>query len=844
MRARFLLLPLALIATTLLAQQGDRAGEVQQGPPVHIEIPPAPTLTAEEALTTFKLPPGFRIEIVASDPLVHNPVAMAFGTDGRLWVVEMSGFMPNADGKGENAKVGSVVVLEDTDNDGRMDKRTTFLGGLVMPRAIALVDGGVLIGEPPHLWFCRDTNGDDVADEKTEVAPDYGVTTNPEHTANGLYWAMDNWIYNAKHNIRFRYEGRGRFSRETTDARGQWGITQDDAGRIFHNTNSDPLRGDLVPTEYLKRNPFLTSTTGSNVGIVPARLAVWPGRVTPGVNRGYQNLNAEGKITSCTAACGPVIYRSALFPAEFLGNAFVCEPSGNLVKRIVITEGDGTVVGRNAYEGSEFLTSTDERFRPVNLSSGPDGALYLVDMYHGILQHRIFMTSYLRKQVEERGLAEGLGMGRIYRIVPDNTKPVKAKFDLAKQTSAELVSRFSAADSWWRDTAQRLLVERNDPASVPLLREFARSSSSPALGRLHALWTLDGMKQLDRNTVMAAIGSTDESVTAAAIRLSEKWLADKIDREILSRVIGAGGQSTPRITLQKALSLGASQTPEALAAQAKIAAKSGQQPFIPSAIVSGIAGREIDFITLAIAGENTANSSLSVELATSAVFKSRDPSRINEALARLAPKSATPEWGQSAMLKGIERFLPKTPEGKSVAAMLPAEPVALLTLAKNDTAAGNYAAKLIDLLQWTGKPGMENEASAIADRLTPAQKALFEKGSVQFAAICAGCHQPRGEGMVGLAPQLLYSRYVLGSERALARIVLSGKEKEGRVMPGLRTLDDESLAAVLTYIRQSWGHNAPPIEPATIAKVRRETGNREEPWTDDELQAFATRRAK
>jgi len=839
MRYSIFLLSCAL-PMSLFAQSGDKAGETQRPPPAHIQVPPAPVLSAEEALTTFKVAPGFRVEIVAAEPLVNSPVASAFGPDGRLWVVEMSGFMPDADGNGEDAKVGSIVVLEDTDGDGRMDKRSVFVDGLVMPRAFALVGDGVLVGEPPHLWFYRDTNGDGVADEKTEVAADYGVTTNPEHTANGLLWAMDNWIYSANHTTRFRYEGKGQFSREPTATRGQWGITQDDTGRLFHNNNSDPLRGDLVPAEYFRRNPYLTSPAGSNVGIVPADLRIWPGRVTTGVNRGYRTLDAEGKITAVTAACGPVIYRSALFPAEFHGNAFVCEPSANLVKRIVLADQDGKVTGRNAYDGTEFLTSTDERFRPVNLSSGPDGALYLVDMYHGILQHRIYMTTYLRKQVDERGLASGTGKGRIYRIVPEGAKPVKAKYNLAQETSGQLVRQLHAPNGWWRDTAQRLLVERADLAAVPLLRELARSPGSPPLGRLHALWTLEGMRQLDRETVLAALAAPDERVRVAAIRLAEKWLAQAGDKEIFQHVIGSTTDSTPRVTLQQALSLGAADSPEAIVALVALAGRSGRQPFVADAIVSGLVGRESNFINAVVADPKTENAASAVTLATSALLKSRDAALTTGVLARLAPEANTPAWARSAILQGIERFLPKTPEGKLVPGTLPVEPGPLLALAAQvDSPAGQQAAKLTGLLKWPGKPGLENETAAIAARLTPEQKIIFEKGGMQYAAICAACHQPHGEGLAGLAPQLLYSRYVLGSESALIRIVLSGKEREGRVMPPLHALDDESIAGVLTYIRQSWGHNAPPVSAVAVAAVRKETAGRDDPWTDEELQKFA-----
>ncbi|SDS00796.1 PVC-type heme-binding CxxCH protein [Opitutus sp. GAS368] len=829
------LLPLALLLTTapLLAQHGDKPGEAQQAVPGHIKTPPAPVLVAEEALKTLKVAPGFRVEIAAADPLVGDPVAMTFGPDGRIWVVEMRGFMRNADGKGEMEKVGTISVLEDTDGDGRYNKRTVFLDKLVLPRAVALVGDGVLVAEPPHLWFCRDTNGDGVADEKTEVFSDYGGTSNPEHTANGLMWGLDNWIYNANHTQRFRYLGNGKFASESTLARGQWGLSQDDTGRIFHNSNSDPLRADLVPTAYLRRNPFLTNAAGGNVQLAPADLPIWPGRVTPGVNRGYKSLNAEGKITAVTAACGPLVYRSGLFPAEFYNNAFFVEPAGNLVKRMILTEADGTITARNAYEGSEFITSTDERFRPVNTANGPDGALYIVDMYRGIIQHRIYMTTFLRKQVEERGLADGIGMGRIYRIMPETAVRSKVKFNLATESSAQLVTHLRAANSWWRDTAQRLLVERRDPAAAPLLREMVRSG--PPLARLHALWTLDGSGQLDRDTILAGLGSTDARVVAAAIRLSEPLLA-KGDDDLYRRVADVDAFA-PNVTLQLALSLGEAKSPEALAALVGIAERAGRQPYIADAIVSGLAGREFDFITRVLADPKGDGAAPVLKLAAGAVFKSGDTAHITGLLAGLDPKTGFPDWGRAAVLDGLERFLPKTPEGKLVAGNLPVEPRALLLLSvQGNTPEGKQAARLAGFLKWPGKPGLEKESADIAARLTPEQKVLFDKGRITFATICAACHQAGGEGMAGLAPQLLYSKYVLGNERQLARIVLNGKEKEGLAMPPLRALDDETIAGALTYVRQSWGHNAPPVSPATIAEVRKAVGDREAPWSEEELQ--------
>ncbi|MEO7678962.1 MAG: PVC-type heme-binding CxxCH protein, partial [Verrucomicrobiota bacterium] len=460
------MLAVMALANFSLAQNGDKTGEKQESLVPADKIPPSPVLTPDQALKSFKIAPGFRIELVASEPLIHDPVAINFAPDGRIWVLEMSGFMPNADGKGEDQPVGKVAIIEDTDGDGKMDKRSVFVDGLVMPRAIGLVRDGLLVAEPPHLWFFRDTDGDGKSDNKTEVAKDYGDTKNPEHTANGLMWAMDNWIYSANHTTRFRNED-GEWRREVTTFRGQWGISQDDFGRIVYNSNSDQFRMDLVPSHYLRRNPNYRNPAGLNVDPIRNQ-TTWPIRVTPGVNRGYreETLRADGTLAKFTAACAPLIYRGDNFPEEFRGNAFVCEPSANLVKRNILREENGGIAGRQAYTNAEFLASTDERFRPVNLNNGPDGALYLVDLYRGILQHRIYLTSYLRAQAESRGLQQPTGLGRIYRLVAEGSSPKPVI--LSKLSSAELVENLSNSKGWVRDTAQRLLVERNEAKTIPL----------------------------------------------------------------------------------------------------------------------------------------------------------------------------------------------------------------------------------------------------------------------------------------------------------------------------------------------------------------------------------------
>ena len=513
------------------AQQGDQKGELQSSRVPKEKIPPSPPLAPDDALKAFKIQPGFRVELVASEPMVEVPTVMQFDPDGRLWVVEMRGFMPNAEGTGEDRKVGRISILEDTDGDGRMDKKKIFLDGLVMPRALLLVRDGILVCEPPQLWFYPNQN--DTPAERVLVAADFakdadpklGVRMNPEHSGNSLLVALDNWIYSLYHPFRYRLVD-GKWLREPMPQRAQWGLSQDDFGRLFYTANSDQLRGDLVPSHYFGGRTAKRRPPGIGIQIAKDQ-SVWPIRVNPGVNRAYQpgTLRDDGTLAKFTAACGTCIYRGDLFPKEFAGNAFLCEPSANVVRRNILSEKDGVVTARNAYDKAEFLASTDELFRPVNLATGPDGALYIADMYHGIIQHRFFLTSYLRGQAVDRAIDKVVDKGRIWRVVPGNyTATARPNPGLSKTATADLVRHLSHPNGWWRDTAQRLLVERNDSAVVPALQKLAATDPN-SLTRIHALWTLEGMGQISAPMIEAALNDSHPKIRAAAIRLSEPYLA-------------------------------------------------------------------------------------------------------------------------------------------------------------------------------------------------------------------------------------------------------------------------------------------------------------------------------
>src|SRR6267143_827539 len=387
----------------------------------------SPPLSPADALKTFYLPPGYSIELVASEPLVQDPVAVDWDLDGRLWVVEMSGYMRNMAGANEHDPVGRVIVLQDENGDGRMDKRTVFADGLVLARAVKVLDRGVLVGEPPNVWLMHDTNGDLRMDTKELVTNQYGrLEGDPQNNANVFDWSLDNWMQGAAQDIALRLKNDA-FEVRRTLRRGQWGVTGDDAGRIYRNTNESALHVDLVPTMYFARNPNLLRTRGSYERLSddnPELNVVWPVRPTPATNRAYQFgiLRADRSLARFTAVCAPVVYRGDRLPADLYGNVFVAEPAANLVSRIVLSDDGTTLRARKAYDRGEFLASTDERFRPVYLSNAPDGTLYIVDMYRGIIEDRLSMTEYLRDQIVARKLEQPIGLGRIYRVVHETTR--------------------------------------------------------------------------------------------------------------------------------------------------------------------------------------------------------------------------------------------------------------------------------------------------------------------------------------------------------------------------------------------------------------------------------------
>ena len=471
-------------------------------------IPPAPVLSVEDALKAFTIADGFVIEPVAIEPLVEKPVALRFDGNGRIWVVEMIGYMQDLEATAEETPQGRIAVLEDSDGDGEVDKRTVFLDKIVLPRAIALVEDGILFADQTKLYFCG-RNGSFRSSEPIVVDDDFSPTGNVEHKPNGLLPHLNNWLYCAKDKSRYRWKD-GKLLKDSTQFRGQWGITMDNVGHLFHNSNSIILRGERLLPETIESYPL--SKIPNDTSEMLGSNAVFPVRVTPGVNRGYiaiangydeDFINPEThKLVNTTASAGLDFYRGDQFPKSWNDVAFTTESVVSLVKATRVKENGLELSGEHVFPDSEFLASTDERFRPVNVHTAPDGSLYLVDYYHGIIQHKTFITSYLRDQYESRHLQDSsAGLGRIYRI-RHKGKKLGPQPALQDAKIPELIEALAHPNGWWRDTAQRLLVERHDPQSIAPLRT-ALTDHPNELTRIHALWTLAGMEELTSKDFVA-----------------------------------------------------------------------------------------------------------------------------------------------------------------------------------------------------------------------------------------------------------------------------------------------------------------------------------------------------
>ncbi len=808
------------------------------------ESPDSPARTAEEELKTFQIEPGFEVQLVASEPLVESPVIIQFDEDGRLWVVEMRGYMNDIEGSEENQPVGSVAILEDTNGDGQMDKRTVYLDSLIMPRALGLFKNGALVAENNKLWITQDLDGDWKADSKILLDSTYAANGIPEHSDNGFVRNVDNWYYSAKSRLRYRYEA-GDWIRDTTEFRGQWGISQDDQGRLMYNYNWSQLHGDLVPADYLSRNKNHKPSTGIDHGLTIDR-KVFPIRTNPAVNRGYipGTLDSAGRLFEFTSACSPTVYRSQLFPKEYHGNVFVLENAGNLVKRNVVTEKGAFLEALDPNPGREFLASTDERFRPVHATVGPDGGFYLADMYQGIVQHGSYMTPYLKEQTLKRGLDSPGHMGRIWRVVPKGFDPKKAP-KLSQASTEELVKFLSHEEGWYRDMAQRLLVEKVDPASVSLLEDLAKSGDSE-FGRFHALWTLEGMGKVNPELLLQVLEKDSDLIKTSALRQLEKPASQNPELQSQMEPISLAlvEKASVKVALQLALSAGIFSFETKSNILSQIFENYGNLALIRDAALSSLENEEYLFMQKLLAQETwkkeNPDREVFLEMLTSAVITGKNPDQISGLLA--LSDSGEMDWHAPVILSamaiqagdiekpGLVALKSEPPIFKRID--LPVEP--------------NRLAMLKRLFSWPGY--QPSEKVVLAGNLDEKAMKQFADGRQKYLVSCAGCHGNNGKGAARMGPPLAGSEWVVGDEVRLSLIMLHGLEGPievaGKkydapeilpVMPSHSTMDDAVIASILTYIRNEWGNQAPPVTGRTVSSTRHLNQGRVYPWSAAEL---------
>jgi putative membrane-bound dehydrogenase-like protein len=583
------------------------------------QLPGLVPTEARDAMKAFRLKKGFNIELAAAEPQVVDPVSMSFDADGRLYVVEMIGYSEHRDDK-----LGRVRLLEDTNDDGRFDKATVYAKGLAWPTAVICYDGGVFVAVTPDLLYFRDTNGDGVADQRRVVYTGFGKERsrlNMQGLPNSLRWGLDNRIHavtssNGAVLTRpdddslkpIRLNGRDfSFDPRTLDLRpesggGQHGASFDDYGRRFVSSNSNHLQAIVFDSRYAANSRYAMPSPRLGIAVDGSAAEVF--RISP--DEPWRIVRTRWRIASkvrgpvegggrvsgyFTAATGVAIYRGDAFGAGFRGNAFVADAGSNLVHRKVLNYEDGIVpVGKRPEDerSSEFLASTDNWFRPVQLANGPDGCFYVLDMYREVIEHPWSLPSGIKKHID---LDSGNDRGRIWRIVPEGfVRPPSPRF--GNVSSPELVAILSSPNAWRRETSARLLYEGQDAKAVPALLKLAMEGESH-LGRLHALYALAGLDQLKPNHLVMAMSDRHPFLREHAIRLAEPFLVKDINssRPLAQAMLALARDKSPHVRLQFALTSGVVEFPGELPALLETLAVSGKDSWIRSAVLNALSAQ-------------------------------------------------------------------------------------------------------------------------------------------------------------------------------------------------------------------------------------------------------------
>lgn len=773
-------------------------GSWQSPPPTDLSpwqdlaVPPQPV---EKALESFRVETGFRIEPVAHEPMIVDPVAMDIDADGRLWVVNMPSY--NHDPREilettgertpereamlrdqlESAPTGEVVILEDRDGDGVMDHRSVFLEDVLLPRAIRVLPDGVLLAEPPRLWWVEDTNGDGKGDRKTEISDQFTTPRSPQSGPSALHYGMDNWIHSAHFPSIRRVNGE--WIERPFEPLGQWELRHDNWGRLYSSSNSWPLQAHLSPHGYSDRHQQLDLQAGFNERVAPNG-PVWPAHA-PGVNRGYRTgvvTREDGTLMIGAGISSTEIYRGGQFGQAYEGNIFTPISAGNLISRLISDSEPGQLdlKASFAWDDRDFLTSTDERFRPVNIYNAPDGSLYVVDMYRGLFDYILWVTDFLRSHALERDLEKPTATtGRIWRIRPaEGSLPEVPR--LSEWTPSDAVGLLKDDRGAVRDRVQQVLALCSPMAAVEPLAELTRDASAPAWSRLQALWTLEGMTRdrvsQDRLTDLALerLGDAHPEVRTAAIRLLEPALTET-DPAVEAALYSLPDREefSEREALQLLATLSFSPDPQSVLIIATLLDRHREDPRFREMALNSSAERE-------------------------AALRS-------ELTRRWQEEGTTHDEPQEEILAWLEDQAQREMDRATTGASVP-------------------------------------------DHLNAAGRELYTRGAPLYS-ICSSCHGPNGQGIDGVGGRLDGSEWVQGAPESLIRILLHGMDgaaaERGETipndMPSHGFLSNEDLAALLTWIRNSWSNRAEPITPGQVQSIRESETDRTDIWSPGELRA-------
>jgi mono/diheme cytochrome c family protein/glucose/arabinose dehydrogenase len=708
--------------------------------------PPVLPLPPAEQQKHFLLQPGYRMTPVLADPDIKEPGAIAFDGNGRMFVLELRGYMQDADATGELEPVGRISRHEDADNDGVYERHTVFVDKLVFPRFVMpFGPNSVLTMESnaDEVWQFTDTNNDGVSDKKELFTSNFGRSGNVEHQQAFLYWGMDNWLYSTVNAFRVRWTPKG-IVREPTGPNGaQWGATQDNDGKMWFQGGASSLPSYFqFPIHY---GSFSVADQFEKDFSIPWGAPVRVADMQPGMRAVRM---PDGSLNQVTGSAGNDVYRGDRLPADLVGDYVYGEPVGRIVRRVKPVVTEGLTQLRNAYLWNEFIRSTDPLFRPVDMATAPDGTLYIADMYRGIIQQATWSGpgTYLRARIDQYALDKVFAHGRIWRLSYEGKERDRTQPRMLNETAAQLVAHLSHPNGWWRDSAQQLLVLKQDKSVVPALQQLLKTSTPSTgsgqgnlLARFHALWTLEGLGALDAATARAQMKDANPRMRIQAIRASE--------------------------TLYKA------------------------------------GDRTFDTDYRALATDKDTNVSIQA-LLTLNYLKAPNVAETVRAAQAASSARGVQEIGNQILKPAASAF---------------------------------------------GRGGRGGPPP-----FTPAELAVMERGEGIYKEVCFACHGDDGRGTAQpgaapgatMAPSLANSIRVQGHRDYVTKTLLHGMDGpiDGRsyaagVMAPMGTNKDEWVAAIASYVRNSFGNVGSFVSPADVARVRAATADRKTFWMVDELVA-------